>query len=148
MTNVLFYHGVLNRLQATAHCLLHLGDRYKYAPLELKTVVFIPDRASSERLDQLLWTHSALSFLPHCQMSSPLAAETPIVLVNDLQQAPKEGRLLNLSNEIPDDFASFSELIEIISQESAVRLPARERVRVYREGGHAIQYRDLLKDPL
>ncbi len=148
MTKILFCHGASDRLQAVASWLLQLGDRCRQSPENLSTLVYVPDRNSTERLDQLLWTHSALSFLPHCQSNSPLAGETPVLLTGNLQKIPQEERLLNLSNELPEGFGRFTQVIEIISQDDAVRLPARDRAKFYRDRGYDVEYRDLQKDPL
>ena len=57
-------------------------------------------------------------------------------------------KLLNLSNDLPPGFSRFEDLVEVVSEDDAVRLPARERVKFYRDRGYEIQFRDLAKDPL
>lgn len=140
MTKVLFCHGAADRLQAAAVWLA-------LAP-SVETVVYAPERQLAERFDRLLWTQSATGFLPHCFSDSPLAEETPVLIAAKLDAQHQQERLLNLSNELPPGFSRFEDLVEIISVEDAVRLPARDRVKFYRDRGYDIRFRDLLKEPL
>ena len=145
MTKVLFCHGAQERLQAAAAWLTQAGAAQ---PPQPKTIVYVPNAGMADRLDQLLWTHPPTGFLAHCRSHSPLAEETPVLIADNLDQLSHDGNLLNLSDELPDGFNRFENLIEIVSIDDAVRLPARDRVKHYRERGYEIQYRDLQKEPL
>ena len=145
MTKVLFCHGAADRLQAAAAWLWQAAADRSAAPV---TIVYAPDARQAERFDQLLWTTPATGFLPHCRVDSPLAGETPLLIARDLEQVAQHDRLINLSDELPPGFSRFEHLVEIISQEDSIRLPARERVKFYRDRGYDIQYRDLQKEPL
>ena len=147
MTKVLFCHGAPDRLQAAAAWLMQYSVQ-KDAPAAAKVIlVYVPDAEIAERFDRLLWTRTATGFLPHCRVDSPLAAETPVLLATRLEVLPHEENLLNLSNELPPGFSRFANLVEIISVDDPVRLPARERAKFYRDRGYAIQYRDLSTEP-
>lgn len=148
MTKVLFCHGAPDRLQAAAAWLMQCQREQTSAAAARSTLVYAPDAGVAERFDRLLWTQSATGFLPHCQADSPLAAETPVLIAGNLEVPPHQQKLLNLSNELPPGFSRFEDLIEVISEEDAVRLPARERVMFYRDRGYDIQFRDLNKEPL
>ena len=145
MTKVLFCHGAPERLQAAAAWLALLA-----APGQSlqATLVYAPDREVADRIDRMLWTHPATGFLPHCRIDSPLAGETPVLIATSLDNTPQHQRLLNLSNELPPAFSRFENLVEIISVDDTVRLPARDRVKFYRDRGYDIQFRDLQKEPL
>lgn len=146
MTKVLFCHGAPERLRAAAAWLaLHAA-----APGQTlqATLVYAPDQEMAERFDRMLWTHPATGFLPHCRVDSPLAGETQVLIATSLDNTPQHQRLLNLSNELPPAFSRFENLVEIISVDDAVRLPARDRVKYYRDRGYDIQFRDLQKEPL
>ena len=97
---------------------------------------------SSERLaqyDSMLWTFSALDFLPHVHVGSPLAAATPILLSADAATAPASDVLLTLDDEAPSEFASlfarFERVIEVVSRSESDRMQARFRFKAYREQG-------------
>lgn len=144
MTKVLFCHGAADRLQAAAAWLM----QFRAQKIPAVALIYAPNAKVAERFDHLLWAQPATSFLPHCRADSPLAAETPILIASNLDSLPQEERLLNLSDELPPGFSRFENLVEIISQDDAVRLPARDRVKFYRDRGYDIEFRDLDKDPL
>lgn len=140
MTKVLFCHGALDRLQAAAAWLWQNKPE--------SAVVYAPDSEVARRFDQMLWTTPATGFLAHCRADSPLAGETPLLIADNLEPLPQQDRLLNLSDDLPSGFSRFAHLIEIISTDDAVRLPARDRVKFYRDRGYDIEFRDLNKEPL
>ena len=97
---------------------------------------------SSERLaqyDSMLWTFSALDFLPHVYVNSPLAGSTPILLAVDPDAAPPSDVLLTLDDEAPSGFESlfrrYERVIEVVSRDEAERARARSRFKAYRERG-------------
>lgn len=137
MTRVQFFHGAADRLLAVAEWL-------RRSQMEKRSVlVYAPQADMADRLDRLLWTQPATGFVPHARASSPLAAETPILLTDRLDQLPQDQCLLNLSNEVPPGFSRFEELVEIVSTEDGDRLPARERFKHYRDRGYALDSRDI-----
>lgn len=137
MTQVFFYHGASDRIAAA--CAL-LGGAYAKKKAMLVYAVD-PDVASS--LDRMLWTHAALSFVPHCRADSPLAAETPILITDKLDTIAQDERLMNLSRDIPPGFARFESLIEVVGQDEEDRSAARERVKFYKDRGYDVRYFDL-----
>jgi DNA polymerase III subunit chi len=137
VTKVLFLHGASDRLAAAARWLAE-------AAVARRTVlVLAPGEETAERLDRLLWTQAATSFVAHARADSPLAAESPIVITRDIGTLPHDQVLLNLGDELPPNFARFEELVEVVSDDDEVRLPARERFKFYRERGYAPESRDI-----
>lgn len=132
MTSIRFITHAVDRLQTAAAfaVLSHAqGQRLLvYAPL------------TAERFDHLLWMQPPTGFAPHCRADSPLAGQTPILIASQLADTlvDAERILLNLADETPPHFARFVELVEIVSSEDAVRLPARERFKFYRERGYPL----------
>lgn len=137
MTKVYFYHGAPDKIAAA--CGL-LGKAYAQCK---PVLVYAPEPQVAADLDRRLWTQSALSFIPHCRSDSPLASETPILVADRLDNVPNEERLMNLGQDVPPGFSRFQSLIEVVGQEEADRLAARERVRFYKERGYTIQFFDL-----
>ncbi len=141
MTRISFLHGAADRIQSAAHWLQQAwGNRQT-------VLVYVPDAEQATRLDRMLWTQPALSFLPHCRHDADVAGETPILLTDRLDTPPHEGCILNLSNELPPTFSRFEHLVEIVSTHDADRLPARERFKFYRDRGYAIESRDISGSP-
>ena len=137
MTQVFFYHGAADKIAAA--CALLSGAYAKKKPM----LVFAIDNAVASSVDRMLWTHSALSFVPHCRADSPLAAETPILITDNLETIAQDERLMNLSQEIPPGFSRFESLIEVVGQEESDRTAARDRVKFYKDRGYEVRYFDL-----
>lgn len=137
MTNVAFFHGASDRIQAAADWLARTG----YASRSV--VVYVPSGADCQRLDRLLWTVPATSFVAHCKANDRLAGETPIVLATTLEELAHDDCLLNLSDEVPPGFSRFRQLVEIISIDDRDRQPGRERFRFYRERGYPLSNDDI-----
>ncbi len=106
-------------------------------------LVFAPEKEIANNIDRVLWTHQALSFIPHCRADSPLAGETPILIADSLETIAQDERLMNLSQEVPPGFSRFQSLIEVVGQAEDERLAARERVMFYKDQGHEVRYFDL-----
>lgn len=137
MTQVFFYHGAADKVAAA--CALLSGAYAKKKPV----LVYALEKEVASGVDRMLWTNSALSFVPHCRADSPLAAETPILITDTLETVPQEERLMNLSREIPPGFSRFQSLIEVVGQEESDRSAARDRVKFYKDSGHEVRYFDL-----
>ena len=137
MTQVFFYHGAADKIAAA--CAL-IGKAFAQGKAIL---VYAPQPQVAGDLDRQLWMQPATGFVPHCRADSPLAAETPILIADSLDSLPQDDRLMNLGPEIPPGFSRFHSLIEVVGQEEADRLAARERVRFYKDRGYEIRYFDL-----
>ncbi len=102
--------------------------------------------ADLAKLDSLLWSFSALDFLPHCRMGTPAAehaADTPIVLAAELEHVPHHDLLINLADDPPALFARFTRMIEVVGDESAMAEAGRQRYRFYRERGYPLTHHDI-----
>ena len=108
-----------------------------------RLVVYSPDRAMLDRFDKALWTFNALKFVPHVHARSPLAAETPIVLVSSEAEVPHHDVLLNLADETPPFFATFERLLEIVAADEDDKERARSRYSLYKKRGYDIQVHDV-----
>ena len=137
MTQVFFYHGAADKIIAA--CALLGGAYAKKKPM----LVFAPEKEVADSVDRSLWTQSALGFIPHCRADSPLAAETPILITDNLDHPPQDDRLMNLSQVVPPGFSRFHSLIEVVGQQEADRGSARDRVRFYKDRGYEVRYFDL-----
>jgi len=100
-----------------------------------------PSRADARRLDELLWTYSQGSFLPHRLVSD--AGEAPIepVLIDD-GPGPRGDRwdlLINLAVDVPDYFSRYARVAEVVDGDDGRRAHGRERYRYYRDRGYALK---------
>lgn len=123
------------------HCVTYACRVVRKARSAGRTVlVFSRDAQRLSRLDLALWTFSALDFLPHVDLPSPLAARTPIWL----SRAPTEQArdiLLLLDDEPAPQFATwfprFGRVIDLVSTDPGERSLARARFKAYRDAGFA-----------
>jgi DNA polymerase-3 subunit chi len=51
--------------------------------------------------------------------------------------------LINLDGELPEGFARFQRLIEIVGNDDGEKLPARNRYRHYRDRGYPLTAQDF-----
>ena len=122
-----------------------------------KVVVRMPDDASAQALDRMLWTLDRLTFIPHVLLDSPLVGETPIVIASAAGTSaagtsatntsaavgepvwPHTDMLFNLAPDLPPAYTDFKLMVEIVGQREADKLPARARWSKYREHGLALK---------
>jgi len=139
MTQIDFYTHVEDKLRTACRLAAKAFSH------ELRVLVSCPDADTAGRVDRLLWTTPATSFIPHCLASNPLAPVTPIVVDHESAEPPHDQILLNLRSEWPPFFSRFQRLIEIVSLDDDDRGLARERFKFYRDRGYEIRTHDLSK---
>jgi DNA polymerase-3 subunit chi len=112
-----------------------------------RVLVYAPQAELAQRIDRMLWTAQAVSFIPHCAAHDALADETPVLITSDAE-APAHACevLLNLSADCPPFFERHERLLEIVPQDEAERQAGRARFKFYRDRGYAIRSHDLAKD--
>jgi DNA polymerase III subunit chi len=137
MTQIDFYTHVNDKLHTVCQLVAKAYER------KLKVLVFTPDVSTSNKLDNLLWTASAIGFIPHAQAGNALAQETPIIIDHQGETLNHDDVLINLRVEWPPFFSRFQRLIEIVSTEESDRLAARERYTFYRDRGYPIKSHNL-----
>ena len=96
-----------------------------------------------ERLDKLLWTFSATSFIPHARIDGRLACVTPVVIGHEIEKIDGYDVLLNLHNQCPPEFDHFQRVIEIAGNTTEDKQIARMRYRFYQEKGYKINHYKL-----
>lgn len=104
-----------------------------------------------EAFDQLLWTFSDRSFVPHRRAGSdeavPPPALTPVVLADTPDGDVGDGDLVvNLASGVPPAFESFGRIAEVVDADARRRHCGRERFRFYRERGIAPATHDMGND--
>ena len=133
MTRIDFHFNAEHRL----HYACRVTRKARAAGKRL--VVYARDADRMAQFDSVLWTFSALDFLPHVYVDSPLAAATPVLLTLDAARAPASDVLLTLDDETPPEFASlfarYERVIEVVSRNDDDRRCARTRFKAYREYG-------------
>ena len=110
------------------------------------TVAVVGDAALLSKLDEQLWSFSALDFVPHGRIESMAPEQrqsTPIWLCDSAPQGKGRQVLVNLTQKVPEGFDAYERVIEVVSQEDTDRQSARLRWKHYSEGGYEIVRHDL-----
>ncbi len=136
MTEVFFYSGSDDKLETACRLCA------KALQQDMKVIIYSPDETLIDQLDGLLWTFSAVSFIPHCRLSDDdkVMAMTPVVLSNQIPPNDYFDVLLNLAHQTPPQLDKFGRIIEIADNSEADKLTARERYRFYKDAGFEIQH--------
>lgn len=140
MTSIDFYFNAGDRLEVACRLAGKALQQKK------RVLIYAPQPELAQRIDRLLWTAQAVSFIPHCAAHDALAAQTPVLIaVDDAAPAAACEVLLNLSAECPPFFERHERLLEIVAQEEAERLAGRARFKFYRDRGYEIRNHDLAR---
>lgn len=137
MTTVDFYTHVDDPLRVAAKLVIKAWAQHG------RVRVLTPDRAATDALDRLLWCEPATGFVPHCRLSSALAADTPVIVDDVAEHEGPADVLINLASTPPSFFARFERLAEIVAADEAQVQAGRERWRYYRERGYELRVHDL-----
>lgn len=139
MTQIYFYSGSVNKLQTACRLCA------KALQQNMKILIYTPDATLLKQLDELLWTFSPTSFIPHCHIreDSALVSATPAILSDRIPPDMQFDVLLNLHREQPPSFDQFNRLIEIADNSPEDKQIARERYRFYKDAGYSLQHFQL-----
>jgi DNA polymerase-3 subunit chi len=117
---------------------------------DLNVVLLSDTVAEAEALDELLWTFTERSFVPHdlrrarpaaddtlvtaaARRGAPPASAAPVQLTPDLDAIETADLLVNLSDRLPSRLERFARIAEIVDADAARRARGRERYKAYRE---------------
>ncbi|MBU6381731.1 MAG: DNA polymerase III subunit chi [Betaproteobacteria bacterium] len=101
------------------------------------------DLGQLQQLDRMLWSVSAVDFIPHVMHDHPLAGRTPVVLSNSLEGSDAFTIAIHLGAALPQGFSSFERWIEVVGRDETDRQLARKRYALLREQGYPIHHFDL-----
>ena len=106
--------------------------------------VFINSASESEarKLDELLWTFSQGSFIPHRVVREELAAPPIEPVIIGLQQPPAGERwdvMINLAADVPEFFSRYQRVAEVVDGNTVRREQSRDRYRFYRDRGYQLK---------
>lgn len=105
--------------------------------------IHTPDANLAEQLDELLWSFSPESFLPHARSEASSETARERVLIGSDAPAGHSDVLVNLTQEIPPFFSRFHRVAEIVCQEPAWLAAGRERYRFYSDRGYPLAKHDI-----
>jgi DNA polymerase-3 subunit chi len=136
VTKVDFYTGSEDKLRTA--CQLS----QKAMQNGLRVLLHVPDEATADKLDKLLWIFPATAFMPHCRSHEAEAATTPIVIGHD-ETFPHSELLIILHNTSLPFFSRFERVIEIVGTDDEDAKLGRERYMFYKDRGYELRHFDL-----
>ncbi len=140
MTKIDFYTGSTDKLR-TACQLSH-----KAMQNGMRVVLSMPDAATADTLDKLLWHFPATAFIPHCRSDAQEAGQMPVVLDNGDERFPHHDLLISLHRECVTFFSRFERVIEIVGRDREDSSLGRERFRFYRDRGYELRHINLSEE--
>ena len=152
MTQVDFY--ILNTDSNDAR--LRFICRITEKAVRAKNHVFIntANEKDAHNLNQLLWTFSPGSFIPHAlidknPVSPPLE---PVIVGLNLEQTNNDSTyqaknnwdlMINLSPNVPAFFSRYLRVIEVVDSDSTRKLEGRDRYRFYKDRGYTLKHHKI-----
>jgi len=106
--------------------------------LKHRIYIHVDNGVDAQQLDELLWTFSQNSFVPHECINGgadEATPESPVVIGYNDHAPDGYGMLINLSQDIPEFYKKFDRVAEIVADADALRQTSREHFRFYREQG-------------
>lgn len=93
----------------------------------------------SRKIDDLLWTFRAGSFIPHELYTGEPPGFEKVILIGTLD-APenRQQTIINLSSRCPDDLGKIERVLEILDNSEATKKLGRDRYRHYQQSGVSI----------
>lgn len=96
-------------------------------------LLLISDQPQRAKLDALLWSFRAESFLPHGEQ---MADEGQRIFLDDRIRLDRcDDLLINLTDALPGGFVGFNRVAEIVTSDPLQRELSRQRFRAYRQAG-------------
>ncbi len=105
----------------------------------LAVQVHSPSREEAQELDQLLWSFSAESFLPHHLQGETVLDPRSVVLSWGAAE-PLAPNLLNLDEDLPGTAGRFETIAEFVLDEEHAKARSRELWNRYKQAGHTLQH--------
>lgn len=139
MTQVDFY--VLESDSDDARLRLACKIVDKATQLDHHVFVHATSEDEARKLDELLWTFSQSSFIPHRVVHETPAepAQEPVLI--GVKAPPGPGRwdvLVNLGADVPEFFSRYERVAEVVDANATRREQSRERYRFYRDRGYKL----------
>lgn len=141
MTQIDFYLLGDNSADGSDRVACRLAD--KAFRLGHRVYIYADDAGICKKLDQLLWTFSANSFIPHTLGLATKDDDTPVCIGDQEPPTAFADVLISLSQQVPAFFSRFERVAEVVGASNNEKQQARERYRYYRDRGYQLQTHNL-----
>lgn len=134
MTQVDFY--ILSQPQQRALFTCRLAE--KIYRLGSSVYIHTANAEQAQALDELMWTFSSGSFVPHECAEDNAAAQSPVV-IGYRGSAPAADVFINATDELPAHYKNYPRVAEVVDGADTAKSKARDRFRMYRERGEQLE---------
>jgi DNA polymerase-3 subunit chi len=103
----------------------------------LRVTVRTAGPAQAAELDELMWTFSDRSFVPHgvWPAEPEFAAATPVLIGSGALPESHRDVLINLGDDVPSEAGRYARVCEVVAGDDDAKRRARIRWRGYRDAG-------------
>jgi len=103
----------------------------------LRVTVRTGSPAETVEFDELLWTFSDRSFVPHgvWPAEPDVAVATPVLVGSASLPDSHRDVLINLAPDAPADFSAYARVCEVVGGDEDGKQAGRSRWRTYRDAG-------------
>jgi DNA polymerase-3 subunit chi len=100
-----------------------------------------------EKMDNLLWTYRAGSFIPHQRYQDDSSTNSknnsPVQLGTHDAPSVDSDVLINLAPEVPLFFSRFQRVAELVGPDEQARVLGRQNFQFYRDRGYSLNTHNL-----
>jgi len=146
VTRIDFY--VQNRANQIAH--EHLICKITEKAWQNQHAIFLlcSNTEQVDRFDELLWTFSETSFIPHspiCDGDGDGGGKV-VILSSERKMLRNYEVLINLTTDVPEHAGKFVRVIESTGYNEAMREDARKKYKYYKDRGYPIFTHEIGKN--
>ena len=148
MTRVSFYFNVAVKYQLIENLVAAAVNKRRHVN------ILVDDVDAMASLSAYLWQNNAASFLPNVAAGAINAAKTSVLIGlhenGNLHECAidallQDDLLINLTQDKPDFFSRYTQLIELVGMDESEKIAGRNRYKFYRDRGYDISNVDYLQ---
>ena len=148
MTQVDFYILASNSNDSWLRLACRIAEKARQKKMQV--YLHAAGESDAHSLDELLWTFSQGSFIPHRVVdgSNNPPFEEPVLIGRhdsyeasgvDLQLGESWDLMINLAPDVPEFFSRYDRVAEVIDSDPSRREKGRDRFRFYRDRGYELK---------
>ncbi len=97
----------------------------------------------AKKIDDMLWTFRAGSFIPHQRYQASAEQDAPVQVGTHDAPDIDSDVLVNLAADVPLFFSRFQRVAELIGTDDTTKTQGRERYRFYKDRGYQLDTHNL-----
>lgn len=98
----------------------------------------------TRNLNDLLWTFKDISFIPHNIYEENPISSSPIQIGSSKEQPGNHNDvLINLTQDVPECYANFKYILEIVPNNTTARESSRNKYKFYQQQGCKLETHNI-----